>query len=168
MKIIYQFDVNETANNIVNDFSLHLEIRASILENYEETRLYGSTHIQIFFTEPLDTGAITLLTSIVNNHQGNTALVDSNNVELREGKIREMTEMALLHPSLVQTDTIEYLTSIDNWLNAWKRSGIDTSLVNKIVLDANTVDHPQATFLNEIVSPQGAKTYEFLIAKITE
>jgi len=109
-----------------------------------------------------------LLTQIVNAHQGNVALVDEASVEEREQKIREMTEMAILHPELNQNDVVEYLTSVDNWFNAWKRCGIDTSLVNKITSDAADSGHVLNTFLNTVITPEGDKTFEFLISSITD
>lgn len=167
MKYIYQYPVTDTLNNKVNDLSLHLEIKASIVSNYEECKIIGLTEIQLFFTAPLTDPHKTTLETIIANHVGEAALVDEVFVEEREGKIREMTEQAILHPSLDQLETEEYLVELDNYLNAWKRSGRNTVLINKIMADATDVNHPRYTYLNTVVNEEGNKTFEYFISVVS-
>ncbi len=167
MQIIYKYNRADTQLGIVNELSLRLEIRSSTLEGLIDLKKIGIEEIGIMFESSLSSDDEILLTQIVNAHQGNVALVDEASVEQREQRIREMTEMAILHPELNQNDVVEYLTSVDNWFNAWKRCGIDTSLVNKITSDAADSGHVLNTFLNTVITPEGDKTFEFLISSIT-
>jgi len=168
MQIIYKYNRADTQLGIVNELSLRLEIRSSTLEGLIDLKKIGIEEIGIMFESSLSSDDEILLTQIVNAHQGNVALVDEASVEQREQRIREMTEMAILHPELNQNDVVEYLTSVDNWFNAWKRCGIDTSLVNKITSDAADSGHVLNTFLNTVITPEGDKTFEFLISSITD
>ena len=168
MEIIYKYNKQDTELGVVNEISLKLEIRASTIDDLIDVKLIGIEQIGITFGYSLSEEELTLLTEIVNNHQGNQALVDEVNVNQREQKIREMTEMAILHPSLNENDAVEYLTSIDNWLNAWKRCGINTALINKITLDSSDSLHPSYLFLNTVLTVEGLKTFEFLTESITE
>ena len=167
MQIIYKYNRIDTQLGVVNELSLRLEIRSSPLEGLIDVKKIGIEEIGIMFDSSLSSDDELLLTQIVNAHQGNVALVDEASVEDREQKIREMTEMAILHPELNANDVVEYLTSVDNWFNAWKRCGIGTSLVNKITSDAADSGHVLNTFLNTVITPEGDKTFEFLIASIT-
>lgn len=166
MIVMYEIETTETLNNKVNLYKLHLELNASDLPNYLSCAVIASQYIQIKFLSNLDDANQAKLSSIINNHDGEPAQVDSNNVDLREGKIRELTEMSLLHPSLNNNDVIDYLTSIDNYFNAWKRSGINTLLIQKIMSDAQDTNHPQQNFLNEVINPHGDLTYEYLISVV--
>ncbi len=168
MQIIYKYNRADTQLGIVNELSLRLEIRSSTIEGLIDLKKIGIEEIGIMFESSLASDDELLLTQIVNAHQGNVAMVDEASVEEREQKIREMTEMAILHPELNQNDVVEYLTSVDNWFNAWKRCGIDTSLVNKITSDAADSGHVLNTFLNTVITPEGDKTFEFLISSITD
>ena len=64
-------------------------------------------------------------------------------------------------------DTEEYLVEIDNYLNAWKRSGRNTVLINKILADATNTNHPKHTYLNTVVNEAGNKTFEYFISIVS-
>lgn len=164
--IAYIYEILSTFNGKVNLEKLDLEIRASTIENYETPPYLYAGKLYIQFAQEATAADKTSLDAIVAAHDGVEAQVSESFVQAREIKIRELTEMAILHPALNNTDAVEYLTSIDNWFNAWKRSGIDSSLVAKIVADATSGTHPQDAFLNTVVNPAGNKTFEFLISMI--
>lgn len=164
--IAYIFELTSTLNNKVNLEKLDLEIRASTIENYETPPYLYAGKLYIQFSQEATATDKTSLDAIVSAHDGIEAQISETFVQARELKIRELTEMAILHPLLDNGDVVEYLTSIDNWFNGWKRSGIDTSLVAKIVTDATSGTHPQDAFLNTVVNPEGNKTFEFLISMI--
>lgn len=167
MKTIYQYSITETLNNKVNALSLHLEIKASTVYNYEECKIVGLKDIQLTFSESIDEAHKLILDTIVADHVGEVALVDEVYVEERESKIRDLTEMAILHPSLDQLETQEYLVELDNYLNAWKRSGRNTVLVNKLLTDAVNTNHPRHTYLNTVVNEAGNKTFEYFISIVS-
>ncbi len=162
----YIYQLSDTLNNKVNLEKLDLEIRASTVPNFLTPPYMVTGRIFIEVSEALGTSDKADLDAIINGHDGEEANVSESHVNEREKKIRELTEMALYHPALDNGDTVEYLTSIDNWFNGWKRSGVDSSLVTKIVSDATSGSHPQDAFLNTVVNPEGNKTYEFLISMI--
>lgn len=160
------YDKSATLNGVVNYEKLDLEIRASTIQHYITPVYEFKAMIFVEFEQTPSTEDVTTLEAIIGAHDGQKANVSQVQVDAREKKIRELTEMALYHPSLDDNSTVEYLTSIDNWFNAWKRSGIDTSLVTKIVTDATSGTHPQDAFLNTVINPEGNKTFEFLISAI--
>jgi hypothetical protein len=167
MKTIYQYPITDTLNNKVNALTLHLEIKASTVYNYEECKVIGNKDIQLFFSTGIDDAHKTILDTIVSDHTGEVALVDEVYVEERESKIRELTEMAILHPSLPPLETEEYLVEIDNYLNAWKRSGRNSVLISKLMADALDTNHPRYTYLNTVVNEAGNKTFEYFISIVS-
>lgn len=164
--IAYIYELSTTLNTKVNIQKLDLEIRARTIQNFETPPYLFKGMLFIEFSQEATEEDKTQLDTIVAAHDGEEANISESQVNARETKIRELTEMALYHPLLNNDDTVEYLTSIDNWFNAWKRSGISTSLVSKITADATSGSHPQDSFLNTVVNPEGNKTFEFLISMI--
>lgn len=164
--VAYIYPLAATLNGTINIEKLDLEIRASTIENYETPPYILNEHIYVQFSQNATAQDKLNLDGIIGAHDGAKAAVTETLVNARERKIRELTEMALYHPDLDNNDTVEYLTSIDNWFNAWKRSGIHNSLVGKILADATSGAHPQDAFLNTVVNPEGNKTFEFLISMI--
>ena len=164
--IAYIYNISSTLNSKVNIEKLNLEIRASPILNFVTPPYMFNGNIFCEFTQDATTGDKTLLDSIIAAHDGEPANVTEAEVNARETKIRELTEMSIYHPDLDNNDAVEYLTSIDNWFNAWKRSGIDTSLVAKVVTDASSGTHPQDVFLNTVINPEGNKCFEFIISII--
>lgn len=162
------YDLSVTLNNNVNLQKLDLEIRSSTIELYETPPYLFKGMLFIEFSGTPSAADITQLEAILAAHDGEDAAISEAQVNARENKIRELSQLAINHPLLDNGDTVEYLTSIDNWFNAWKRCGIDSSLVSKIVADATSGTHPQDAFLNETVNTEGNKCYEFLISKIQE
>lgn len=164
--IAYIYQINDTLNNQVNIEKLDIEIRASVIPNYISIKGI-SNNLYIELEEVLEESNKIILDGIVNNHDGNPANVTESLVNERESKIRVMTQMAEYHPLLDNNTTTDYLTTIDNYFNGWKRSGNNTILINKILSDANDVNNDFYDYLNVIVNTEGNKTFEFLISKIT-
>lgn len=164
--VAYIYELTETLNNKVNEEKLDLEIRASVISNYKKPPYLVTGRIFVEFNQDASASDRIVLDEIISLHNGELAEVSEVHVQERERKIREMTEMALYHPLLSEHETVQYLTSIDNHFNGWKRSGVNSVLIAKIQTDANDTTHPQYDFLNEIVSPEGNKTFEFLLSII--
>jgi hypothetical protein len=160
------YPLSATLNGKINLQKIDLEIRASTIELYETPAYLFKGMLYVEFSGSPSEADVTQLEEIIAGHDGEDASVSEAHVNEREEKIRELTQMAIFHPLLDNTETVEYLTSIDNWFNAWKRSGIETSLVSKIASDALSGTHPQDTFLNTVVNPEGNKCFEFLISVI--
>jgi len=172
MAIVYTYPINTTLNNRVDFEKLEIEVLASEVPDVVSVKgVDGEIYVKVknaLTTLQLDNSTLPYgLNQIIAGHDGQTADVTVSAVEAREAKIRELSQMALYHPNLVEIDVVEYLTSIDNWFNAWKRLGKPSSIVTKISTDASDVNHPQHTFLNTVVNSEGALAYQFLIGKIT-
>ena len=170
--IVYVYEISGTTNQKVDFEKLEIEVLASEVPNVISAKgVDGQIYIKVkneLTSTQLDNPTQPIgLNQIIANHDGESADVTVSAVEYRENKIRELSQMALYHPNLVEDDVVEYLTSIDNWFNAWKRLGKPNSIINKIILDANTPTHPQYTFLNTNVNSDENKTWEFLVGKIT-
>ncbi len=166
--IAYIYEFADTLNGKVNIEKLDLAVRASTLQNYVTPPYVYAGKLYLNFEAELSAADKLVLDGLISAHDGEEANVSENHVQEREIMIRELTEMAIYHPALAEIETVEYLTSIDNWFNGWKRSGVNTPLINKIIADANNADHPQHAFLTTVVNPEGNQTFEFLISKITE
>lgn len=164
--IAYIYELSATLNSKVNIHKIDLEIRASTIQNFETPPYLFKGKLYVEFSQDATAEDKTNLDAIIAAHDGEEASIAENHVTARETKIRELTEMALYHPLLDENDTVEYLTSIDNWFNAWKRSGINSSLIAKITADATSGTHEQDAFLNTVINPEGNKTFEFLISMI--
>lgn len=164
--IAYIYEISETTNSKINIEKLNLEIRTSPILGYQSPPYLFKGKVYIDFEQLATPGDKASLDVIFAAHDGAEAGISESLVNAREKKIRELTEMAIYHPSLSEIDVVEYLTSIDNWFNGWKRSGISTSLIAKISADATNGAHPQAGFLNTIINTEGNRTYEFLIGMI--
>lgn len=161
------YDISQTANNAVNLQKLDLEIRASEIEYYvTPVYQFGGNRIYVEFEQTPTAAHLLILDGIIAAHDGANANISEKEVNAREGKIRELTQMAIFHPLLDNVEATRYLTSIDNHFNAWKRSGITDVLVEQITADAANVGHPQHGFLNEVVNPEGNTTSEFLLSMI--
>ena len=171
----YNFDVSRTLNNKVNFEKLHLELDASELPDYVSVKMHDG-RIQVTTGSDLtpaqiDNGVNTPagLLQTIEAHDGESAKTNAADVSAREEIVRSITEMAMIHPDLVSNDAVEYLTSIDNYLNAWIRSGENSVLHAKVMTDKDNVSHPQNTFLNTVIVTTGANagttTWMFLIAK---
>ena len=166
-KVIYEYPITDTLNSKVNDTALRIEIKASVITGFIDCKTIGLKDVQLSFEAELSTAHKTVLEAIIAAHTGEAAQVDESFVEARELRIREMTEQAILHPNLDPLDTEAYLIELDNYLNAWKRSGRNTILINKLVTDSANASHPQYSFLNEIVNEAGNKTFEYFIASVS-
>lgn len=149
------------------------EIKASPLPPLANTKLVNPSvyngHIWVAFETSLDLTEEGILNQIALDHDGTLKSRTSYELQTkRESVLSELVDLAHNHPVLknMPDEITSYLTSIDNWFNAWKRDGNHTQLVAKIIDDANNISHPNNALLNEIVDAEGAKTFEFIISYI--
>jgi hypothetical protein len=163
MSVIYEYNVTDTLNNKVNDYSLELEAKLSPLEGFLSVTVVGLQFIQMKFEGEIGLESKTILDGIIGSHSGVATQVDEYFVNIREKAIRDMTELAILHPDLNSNDAVEYLTALDNYLNSWKRSGNHSVVVAKITADSQNTSHPQSAFLLSVVNTDGVKTFEYLL-----
>ena len=167
MEIIKVFKITDTLNNKVNIEKLSIELKTSVISK----EAYPSKFIdEIFvrFQEEITADDLLVLEAAIAAHDGGEADVTEDLVQGREFKIRELVQMAKYHPVLDDATTTAYLTDIDNYINAFIRSGDVSSLVPKIAADAADVENPFHTYLNQVVNTQGNYTFEYFIQKITE
>jgi len=85
-----------------------------------------------------------VLDDLINVHDGTIKSRTSKDLRnKREEILSELVDLAHNHPVLKVTpnEITGYLTSIDNWFNAWKRDGNHTQLVSKIALDSQDTNH---------------------------
>lgn len=153
--------------NPVNHESLRIEIQASPVPGI--TSLDGiQGRIFIQFQERISDDDKLILDQIISSHDGLPARTTKVLQETRSTILDNLVQMAHFHPVLkLNPDEITgYLTSIDNWLNAWRRDGNHTILISKIAQDANDNSNPHHGYLNEIVNTDGVRTYQFLIGGI--
>ena len=164
--VIYTYELSQAANGKANFEKLNLEIRASTVPDYKAVHhVNGKIYVEV--ESELAADKKTELDGIIAGHDGAEAEVAQRFVDAREKRIREMSEMAIYHPGLDTDHTVEYLTYIDNHLNAWKRTGINSVVIAKITADAgDTSNANQHAFLNAVVNEAGNKTFEFLIGEI--
>lgn len=162
----YIYNVSSTLNNKVNYEKLYIELKASTLVGIDSVEgIKGKIYINV--ANELDESNKTILTDMIASHDGSEASAfDSHAIDEREGKIRELNQLAIYHPLLDNIGTVSYLTSIDNWINAYVRSGINNVLVAKIATDAQNADGEYFDYLHTTVNEDGNKTYEYFIAKI--
>lgn len=167
MEIIKVYKISDTANNIVNIEKLSIELKTStITKEAYPTKFIDEIYVR--FEEEITEADMTTLGLLIAAHDGAPADVTDDLVTAREFKIRELVQMAKYHPVLDNAETTAYLTDIDNFINAFIRSGDTSSIVPKIAGDAADVNSPFHTYLNQVVNTQGNFTYEYFIAKITE
>ena len=145
------------------------EIKASPVSSIIGTPKAYSGKILIEFPVYLTTDQETYLDEIISIHDGTIKSRTSKELrDKREEVLSELVDLAHNHPVLKVTpnEITGYLTSIDNWFNAWKRDGNHTQLVSKIVLDAQDTAHENYIFLNKVVNTDGVLNYQFLISYI--
>ena len=167
MRHILEYPVTFTLNNAVNQLALDLELKSATSSGYIESRVIGLVDIQLSFEAQLTALEITEVETVLAAHKGEKPLFDQQYVEERESKIRDMTELAISHPLLDALETEEVLVELDNYLNAWKRSGRNTVLVNKLIADATNTGHARYDFYNVVVNEAGNKTFEYFISVVS-
>lgn len=145
------------------------EIKASPVSSIIESPKAYAGKVLVEFHESLTVEQETYLDGIIDAHDG--TLPSRTSIELqnkRELVLSELVDMAHNHPVLKNDSDVitEYLTSIDNWFNSWKRDGNHNKIVAKIFEDSQDSNHPNHGFLNTIVRSDGALTYQFLISYI--
>ena len=134
-------------------------------------------NVEVSFSAELSASDKTALQDIIDNHDGLPARTSEALQRKREIIFSRIVDMAHRHPVLKVDDTVntpphtgafaisDYLRSIDNYVNQWKRDGNHEPLVAKIIADAQAGDH--TGFLNVQVSNDPvASTYQFLISEI--
>lgn len=164
--VCYIKQFSETANGKVNFEKLYIELKSSSVPVREVKGYAGEIYVK-FDLELTDEQKIEL-DSFISLHDGaEPEAFDSHAIDGRELIIRELNQLAIYSPRLDNVDTVKYLTSIDNHINAFVRSGITTVLVQKIISDAQNTTGEHFAYLHEIVNEKGNKTYEYFIAKIT-
>ncbi len=167
MKIIKVFEISDTLNNKVNIEKLSIELKTSTVSKEAYPYKFGND-IFVQFDEEITEADMTVLEAAIAAHDGAEADVTEDLVTAREYKIRELVQMAKYHPVLDDAETTAYLTEIDNFINAFIRSGDTSSIVPKIASDAADTGNAFHVYLNQVVNTQGNFTYEYFIAKITE
>lgn len=162
--MIYIHEISESLNNRVNFQKLYLELMATPIPVLGVEGIKGKIYVEVS-TELSDELKLQLI-AVINNHDGEDATAFSlHAIDAREEKIRELNQLAIFHPLLDNIAIVEYLTSIDNYINSYKRSGINTVLIGKIFADAQ-VKEPHYDFLNQVVNLEGNKTFEYFISKV--
>ncbi len=160
--------------NGVNEEHLKIEIKASPINDFVEPPKLFDNEVQMKFSEQPSAEHETLLDGIIANHDGKPARTTKKLQEERELVFSVLVNMAHAHPLLKienpgitgQDQITGYLTSIDNWVNAWKRDGNHAPLIAKISADAVDLTNPYNQFLNQTVDFEGNKTFQFLIGRI--
>lgn len=165
----------ENPNGKVNYEKLDIEISTSLVKGFVRVFQNGTNVlVQLdplvanpteqdkddFFANKL------ILDQVIFKHDGREADINQDKINARTIAFNRMVQMAIYHPLLNEIETNAYLTAIDNWKNAFLTDGISANIIAKITQDTADATHPQHTFLNTIVSVDGATTAQFLISEI--
>lgn len=164
--IAYIKDISTTQNSKVNYDKLFIELKSSSIPFVGVEPLAGkiyincSTHLTLEQETELDT--------YLSNHDGSEPeAFDDIAIAKRENVIRTLNQLAIYSPRLSDNVmTVRYLTSIDNYINAYIRSGINDVLVEKIGIDAANTEGEFFSYLHTVVNEEGNKTYEYFIGAI--
>ena len=166
MEFIKVFKVEDTVNKKLNLEKLSLELKTSIISQ-PSTEFQIGQEIFIRYTEDITPEDIITLQGIIAAHDGEDAeAYNDHSVSVRENKIRELNQLAMYHPVLDNETTVRFLTHIDNYINAYIRSGIAVVVQGKIIEEATNPAGTYFDYLNEIVNTAGNKTYEYFLSKI--
>ncbi len=162
----YIKNFSDTQNNKVNFEKLYIELKSSKVPFSSVEGIKGK--IFVFTDQELTLDQKTELDLFIQNHDGaEPEAFDPKAIEERELLIRELNQLAIYSPYLTDNvKTVEYLTSIDSYINAFVRSGINQVLINKIIADAQNPASEFFDYLHITVNEVGNKTYEYFIAKI--
>lgn len=164
MELIKVFKISDTLNNRVNIEKLSLELKTSTISVYSSEMKFGD-EIFVRYPEEISEQEVQTLTAIINAHDGEDAeAYNEDAVSGRENKIRELNQLAMFHPLLDNVETVRFLTFIDNYINAYVRSGIATVVHEKIIAEAQAGDY--VNYLNQVVNTAGNKVFEYFVSKI--
>ncbi len=171
--------VYDAASKTFNLERLNHELKASPLPplsngELQNPQIFGAK-LYIVFDNALDAQQETDLDAIVTAHDGNLKSRTSKELqEKRERVFSELVDLAHFHPVLSVDDApnqtgenviSDYLASIDDEINGWKRDGNPNTLINRITADAvEGQGNPFEKFLNTIVQAPSVKTFQFMIA----
>ena len=150
--IAYIYELSETANNKVNHDKLYIELKVSTIPKVISSEgIKGK--IYLFLEEVITNEQELELNAIIASHDGEDAIAfEERDIAARELIIRELNQLAIYHPLLDNIKTVNYLTSIDNWVNAYVRSGINDVLIAKIAYDAGDTGSEHFPYLHTIVN----------------
>lgn len=164
--IAYIKELTDTQNNKVNFEKLTLELKSSKVPFLSVEPLVGKIYINCL--APLTVEEETELDLFISNHDGaEPEAFDEQKIYERENIIRSINQLAIYSPYLKDNImTVRYLTSIDNYINAYIRSGITQVLEEKITRDASDPEGEFFAYLHTVVNQAGNKTYEYLIGTI--
>ena len=166
MELIKVFKITDTLNNTVNVEKLSLELKTSTISIPAEPMKFGE-EIFVRFSEEITAADVVTLVQIVNAHDGEDASAyNEEAVRTRENRIREINQLAMYHPVLDNVTTVRFLTFIDNYVNAYVRSGITTVIHEKIMYEAGDNGVEYKDYLNLIVNTKGNKTFEYFLSKL--
>lgn len=168
MGIIKTFDISITPNHSVNTEKLNYELKTSPIASSVYAYTIGDKIIHIEFKneDSVSPEESLILQQILSVHDGAEAEVTQHKVDDRELKIRGLVQMAFYHPLLDNDITTSYLTSIDNYINAFIRGGNYSSIVAKLSSDGMDTEGEFYNYLNQVVNTSGNKTFEFFIYKV--
>lgn len=164
--VCYIKQFSDTANGKVNFEKLYIELKSSKVPIREVKGFAGEIYVKC--DSELTEDQKIELNSFISAHDGaEPEAFDSHAIDARELNIRELNQLAIYSPRLNNVETVKYLTSIDNWINAYVRSGITDVIVAKISADAQDPGGDHFDYLHKVVNEKGNKTYEYFIGKIT-
>lgn len=180
------FSLQDTPNFKVNVEKLDIQIKTSPISASMTVEVIGK-EIIFRFDAPLIESDLTQLIGIINTHDGQPPKAfDHTLVQQREDVILKMNQMGQYHPLISDNELVEYLTSIDNHLNAWRRSSNPVVVLAQIFADSGVSDIagtealqedgvtpvdtsvlPFYGFLHTVSNPvTGAKVFQFIAASI--
>ena len=161
----YIREVSATQNSKVNFEKLYVQLKSSTVPMDSVDGINGKIYVNV--PTELTAAQVLEMDAVIAAHDGAEPLaLDSHAIEAREHQIRELNQLAQYSDHLDNIQTVDYLTSIDNWINAYVRSGINDVLVAKIAADAADSGGPFFAYLHTVVNEAGNKTFEYFIAKI--
>jgi len=163
--ISYIRDFSQTQNGKVNFEKLYIELKSSSVPVQSVDGIKGKIYVNCDaeISEELKIE----LDSFISAHDGaEPEAFDPKAIEARETTIRELNQLAIYSPRISTIDTVKYLTSIDNWINAYVRSGVNDVIIAKIATDAQNPEGEHFGYLHTVANDAGNKVYEYFIAKI--
>jgi len=173
------YEYSDTINGNVNFENLTIALQSSPLAGVISVEgINGKIYVHTNDEVPEEDKPI--MDDLIARHDGFPARTTASLQKKREGVFSTLVNLSHAHPTMgLNTNMItEYLTSIDNWINAWKRDGNHEVLVSKIIFDSSlnpdeslTLEErkgPYYDFLNQFINLDGVKAFQFLIGGIPQ
>lgn len=162
--VSYIYEISATANNKVNLEKLKIEVTLSTVHEDNVYLFNGKIYVDV--DAEITQIQKDELDAIIIAHDGAEALaMDVHKIDERDLKVKTLIQQAIYHSGIDTVQMVEYLTSIDNYINGYIRSGIDDVFVAKVTADKDVSSF--STFLNQVVNSQGVLMYEYIIGGIT-